>query len=421
VSPTETSSVKREIQVEVPAEEVARETENTVRKYQKLARLPGFRQGRVPASIIRQRFAEEIKTEVADHLVPRFFKMEADKLGVTPVSQPRLSDLHIAEGEPLRFTANFEILPDVRVEGYKELRAERPEVSVTDEDVEQVLERLREQHATYTPIEGSALSEGDFATISLDGKPKGGEGQPVHMDEVMVEIGGKNSMPEFSEHLRGATAGDERVFDVSYPEEYGDNRLAGKIFTYTAHVKGISQKNLPELNEEFAKRMGEFTDINQVRGQIRENLESERRHAAEQQAKDKLIDDLIRRNEFEVPDSLIERQVDNRLERGLRALASQGMPAEQMKKMDFGRLRAGQRDQAAHEVKASLLLEKIANEEHIDVSEDELDREIHSLARQANQPPEGIRERLEKQGTLDRIRARLRNEKTLDFLYRQSA
>lgn len=419
MSPTATS-VKREIQVEVPAEEVARETETTVRKYQKLARLPGFRQGRVPVSIIRQRFAQEIQSEVADHLVPRYFKMEADKLGVTPVSQPQLSQVHIAAGEPLRFTANFEVLPEISIEGYKELRADRPEITVTEEDVEQVIERIRDQHATYTPVEGSMVSDGDYATISLEGHPKDAEGQPVNMDEVMVEVGGKNALPEFSEHLRGTAVGDERTFDVHYPADYGDDRLAGKAFTYNAKVKGIRQKELPELNQEFAKKLGEFADVAELRARVRENLENERRHAAEQQAKDKLVEELIRRNDFEVPDSMIDRQVDNRLERGLRALAAQGMPAEQMKKMDFGRLRAGQRDQAAQEVKTSLLLEKIADEEHIEVTDEEMEREIHTLAHQSNQPLEGLRERLEKQGALERIRGRVRMEKALDFLYRQS-
>jgi len=430
VSPTETrDSVKREIQIEIPAEEVTRQTESLIQKYQKLARLPGFRRGHVPASIIRQRFTEDIKSEVVEALVPRYFRSEAEKLGLKPVSQPRVTDLHIHEGQPLRFKASFEIMPELKVEGYKELRAEKPQVSVTDEEVENALNDLREQHATFASVEGRALADGDFAQVSFHGKPK--EAEPasipdmgtktVHMDDVLVEIGGKNTMPEFTENLRGASAGEERTFEVRYPEDAPDKRLAGKTFTYTVKVNSIKQKNLPELNEAFAKQLGEFDNLEKVRKRIRDGLEAERTHAAEHAAKEKLVEELVKCHEFDVPEALVERQIDIRLERGLRALAAQGMRPEDMKKMDLARLRSGQREQALNEVKASLLLEKIADEEKIEVSNEELDQEIEALAKQSKQTSEAIRARLTRDGALDRIRSRIRSEKTLNFLYQQSA
>ena len=265
------------------------------------------------------------------------------------MSQPRVTDLHLHDNEPLRFKASFEVMPEIKVEGYKELRAEKPEITVTDEEVEQSLNGLREQHATFTPVEGRPLADGDFAQVSLDGKPKDGQdGQdkPVHMDEVLVEIAGKNTMPEFTENLRGASAGDERIFEVTYPEDAQEQRLAGKTFTYTVKVQSIKQKSLPELNDEFAKQLGEFKTLDEVRKRIREGMEAERKHAAEHEAKDKLVAELVKRNEFEVPEALVDRQIDVRLERGLRALAAQGMKAEDIKKMDLNRLRVGQRDQA---------------------------------------------------------------------------
>jgi trigger factor len=429
VSPTETADaknkdgVKREISVEVPAAEVTRETEAIVQKYQKLARLPGFRKGHVPASIIRQRFAEDLKSDVVEALVPRYFRKEAEKLGMVPVSQPRVTDLHIHEGEPLRFKASFEVMPEIKVEGYRELRADKPEISVTDAEVEEALNSVREQHATFTTVEGRSLAEGDFAQASMDGKPKDGEAdaQPVHMDEVLIEIGGKNTVAEFSENLRGASAGDERTFDVTYPDDASDKRLAGKTFVYSVKVQGIKQKQLPELNEEFAKELGDFSSIEQVRKQIRENMEAEKRHAAERAAKDKLVADLVKRNDFEVPESLVERQIDVRLERGLRALAAQGMKLEDMKKMDLPRVRAGQREQAVQDVKSSLLLERVAELEKIEVNDDEVNHEVEALAQQTKQTSEAVRARLTQEGGLDRIRSRIRSEKTLDFLYHQSA
>ena len=432
MSPTETvdakddakkDGVKREISVEIPADEVARETETIVQKYQKVARLPGFRTGHVPASIIKQRFKEDLKSDVVEALVPRYFRKEAEKQGLIPVSQPQVTDLHIHDGEPLRFKASFEIMPEIVVEGYKELRADHPEIVVKDEEVEDALNNVREQHATFTSVEGRPLAEGDFAQSSMDGKPKEDDGtaQPVHMDEVLIEIGGKNTVPEFTENLRGANAGDEKEFEVSYPEDTNDKRLAGKTFVYTVKIQAIKQKTLPELNDDFAKELGEFTSLDQVRKQIRENMHAERKHDAEREAKDKLVAELVKRNDFEVPESLIERQIDLRLERGLRALAAQGMKMEDLKKMDLPRLRAGQRDQAVQDVKSSLLLERIADLEKIETGEEELNHELEALAQQSKQTPEAIRARLTQDGGLDRIRNRIRSEKTLDFLYHQSA
>jgi trigger factor len=429
-STTKESATKREIQIEIPVADVNRQTDSLIQKYQKVARIPGFRRGHVPASIIRQRFSEEIKTDMVEALIPRYFRQEAERLGIHPVSQPRVTDLHLHDGEPLRFKAAFEVLPEIKLEGYKELRADKPEIAVSESDVENALADLRERHASFNPVEGRALADGDFAQVSLDGNPKpsesesetkAGEGQPVHMDEVLVEIAGKDTMPEFTEHLRGANPGDERTFDVNYPEDTQDKRLAGKTFSYAVKVQSIKQKSLPELNEEFAKQLGEFQTMDDVRKAIREQMESERKHQAQHEAKEKLVGELIQRNDFEVPDSLIEQQIDIRIERGLRALAAQGLTAEQMKKMDLSRLRAGQREQAIHDVKAALLLERVAEEENVQVSDEELNQELESLARQSKQTSEAVRARLTRDGGLDRIRTRIRNEKTLDFLYDQSA
>jgi trigger factor len=437
VSPTETNEatenvtakdgLKREISVEIPAAEVTRETESQIQRYQKSARLPGFRTGHVPASVIRQRFGDGLKNDVIEALVPRYFRREAEKQGLIPVSQPRVTDLHFHDGEPIRFKANFEVMPEIQVEGYKDLRADKPDIAVTDAEIEEALNNVREQHATYSTVENRPLAEGDFAQASMDGKPKDikdvkeASANPVHMDDVLIEIGGKNTVPEFSQNLTGASAGEGRIFDVSYPEDISDKRLAGKTFVYTVKVNGIKQKSLPELTDEFAKELGEFTSLDQVRKQIRDNMEAERRHNAERASKDKLVADLVKRNDFEVPEALVDSQIDLRLERGLRALAAQGMKMEDLKKMDLPRLRAGQRDQAIQDVKSSLLLERIAELEKIEVSDEDVNHEIDALAKQSKQTPEAVRARLTQDGGLDRIRMRIRSEKTLDFLYHQSA
>ena len=442
---TETQNeTKREIQVEVPADVVARELETTLLKYQKVARLPGFRRGKVPVGVLKQRFAEDIKTELIESLVPKYFRKEADRQGLVPVSQPRVTDLQLSDGAPLRFKASFEVLPQVEIIGYQELRPEKPDTSVSDEEVETSLGRLREQHATYAAVEEDrALEDGDFAQVELNGTPKNGaaaptaakdkvkdknkekqkdDASPIHLDEVLVQVGGEDTLKEFSENLRGAKAGEQRTFDVTYAEDFSDRRLAGKTFVYTLAVKAIKRKQLPELTDDFAKEVGpEFQTVDDLRKRVREGMEGEKQHAAEHEAKEKMVDELVRRNEFPVPESLVEHQIDMRLERGLRALAAQGMRTEDMRKMDFPRLRAGQRDAAVREVKTSLILERIADAEHIEVSDEELDKEIEAVALQSKQPVEAVKARLTHDGALDRIRSRIRNEKTLDYLYRRPA
>jgi trigger factor len=430
-TPTETSSpeqpnpCQRELTIEVPADVVKAETESVVGRYQKLARIPGFRKGKVPASIVRQRFAKDIEGEVVEALVPRHFREEAKKQHLSPVSQPRVTDLHIHEGEPLRFKASFEILPEIKLAAYDDIRVTTLDTNVTDEDVENALNNLRQQHATYSAVEDDRpLADGDFAVVSFKGTPKesSADAKPVEVDEIMVEIGGEHTIPEFSANLRGAKSGEQRTFDVKYADDFADKRLAGKSMTYEVTVKGVKTRSIPELTDDFAKELSaDINTVDELRNRLRESMKSEREHEAQHQGKDNLVEQLVKRNDFPIPEAMLNDQIDLRLERGLRAMAAQGMKTEDMKRMDFARLRAGQREAALREVKASLILEQIADQEKIEISDEEVHRELEAFASQSKQTVEQVRARLTKDGGLDRIRHRLRNEKTLDSLYRRSA
>jgi trigger factor len=416
--PPMNEACKREVSVEIPADVVSAETESFVKKYQKLARLPGFRKGKTPATIIKQRFAGDLRSEVLESLVPKYLREAISKQKLEPISQPAITDLKMEEGQPWSFKAAFEVMPEINIGDYNDLKPEKKDVSVSDKEVEEALQHLREQQASFDPVEDRAIEDKDYAQVSFVGTPKG-EGQPVNVDDIMVEIGGINTVAEFSDNLRGAKAGDVREFEVSYPEDFQDKRLAGKTVSYSVTIKSIKKKTLPELNDDFVKSVGnEFTSVAELRDRIRNNMEAERKHSVEHEAKDKLVEELVKRNEFPVPESLVERQIDTRLERGLRALAAQGMRAEDMRKMDMPRLRAGQRDGAIREVKASLLLEKVAENEHIEVSDEEVQKEIDALAAQTQQTPAEIRARLTRDGALERIKDRMRNEKALELLYR---
>jgi trigger factor len=449
--PQMNEACKREISVEIAADDVSKAIEQTIKKYQKLARIPGFRAGKVPTSIIKSRFMDDIRSEVADELIPKAFRAEVGKSGMLPVSQPQVTDLHFKEGEPIKFKAVFEVLPEIDVRGYKDLKAEKANIAVSDEEINEALKSLQERQAAYDAVEDRELRDGDFAQISFSGTAKGTKAvaekkaeiaeqaesnavqeaidkqveeeiaKPVKVDEVLVEIGGKNTVKDFSDNLRGAKPGDERKFDVTYPDDFNDQRLAGQVMSYDVKIQGVKKKNMPELNDDFAKELGEFATIDELKKRIREDMEAERKHEIEHKEKDKLVDQLLEKNDFPVPQSLIERQIETRLDRGFRALAAQGMRPEDMKKMNFERLRAGQRDAAAREVKASLLLDKIAELEKIDATEDDIQKELEIAAAQSQQTVETLRSRLTKDGSIERLKDRIRNEKALDYLYNKSA
>ncbi|MCU1308486.1 MAG: trigger factor [Acidobacteriaceae bacterium] len=448
---------KREISVEIPADVVSKFTEKTIKKYQKLARIPGFRAGKVPSTIIKSRFMDDVRSEVVDALIPEHFRAEVEKQGLIPVSQPRVTDLHFHENDPLKFKAVFEVLPEINVAGYTELKTEKKDISVSEDELTEALKSLQERQAAYDAVEDRELQDGDYAQISFSGTAKGTKAvaekkaeiaskkkaeknndpptvqdainqkveeeiaKPVEVNEVLVEIGGKNTVKDFSDNLRGAKPGDERNFDVTYPDDFNDQRLAGQVMSYAVKIQGVKKKNVPELNDEFAKELGEFATLEELKSRIRENMEAERKHEIEHAEKEKLIDELVAKNDFPVPQALIERQIDVRLERGFRALAAQGMRTDDMRKMNFDRLRSAQKDAAVREVKASLLLDRIAELENLDATEEDIDKELESAAAQSKQSVEALRSRLTKEGSLARLRDRIRNEKALDFLYSRSA
>jgi trigger factor len=448
---------KREISVEIPADVVAKEQETLVRQYSKQARIPGFRKGKVPASMVRNRFSSEITSDVVEHLVPQYFREAVMKGGFRPVSQPHIYGLEFTPGEPIKFKAAFEVLPEFELGDYKAIKVEKPEVAISDAEIEAEIAKVQERQASFDPVNDDRGAEnGEFVQVSFEARPKGladdepeadaaeaktpetkeaedakAEGaaatetkeaaQPVQMEEVLVEIGGANTIPEFTQNLSGAKAGEERSFEVSYPADFYDKRLAGLTFDYKVKVNAIKKKTLPELNDDFAKELSpDFQTLQDLRQRFRENMEAELKHKAEHEAKDKLIEELVAKHDFPVPRSMVEHQIDLRLERGLRALAAQGMKTEDMRRMDFGRLRAGQQEFATKEVKSSVLLAKIAIKENIQVSNEELESEIEAMAAQMQQPVEQVKKRLAEDNAVERLRDRMRSEKALNLLYSNS-
>ncbi|WP_263357204.1 trigger factor [Acidicapsa ligni] len=413
----------REVAIEASTEEVDKVFARVLREYKKHAKIPGFRAGKVPESVVRKRFAEQIKKDVVEALLPERFQAAITAAGVTPVSQPQLTRLTLEEGQPLDGAAVFEVIPPFSLDGYQDVTVPKPTVEASEEEFQQEIKQLRESRSTVEPVEEDRpLVDGDWAQISYHGQVQAEEGEalpPLEGQDSLIEVGGAETLPAFTEALRGAKVGQELKVEVVYPEDYTENNLAGKNVAYTLEVKAIKKRILPELNDEFAKELGDYEDLAALETRIREHLLATKQRQSEQQTREALFQALTQKFNFPIPESLVQQQVDARLDRGLRALAAQGMNPDMMRKLDFTRLRAAQRDSAINEVKTSLLLDKIADIEDVSVSDEEFEQELYMAALQAREPIETVRARLTEDGGLARIREQLRREKTASVLYQR--
>ena len=409
----------RELVLDISAEEVSKTYSRVVRNYQKQARIPGFRAGKVPESVIKRRFATDIRKEVIDTLLPDRFNKAVMDLGVMPVGQPRVTELNVEDGAPLHVKAVFEFVPSFSIDGYQSVAVDKPPVEITEEEYAQEIGQLRESRATIEPVEEDrALVDGDWAQISYSGHLEGdADAGPLTGEDTLVEIGGKDTVEAFTSILRGAKPGQELKAEVVYPADFSDANLAGKTVAYDVEVKAIKKRTLPDLDDSFASELGNYESFADLEARVREHIANRKRRSVEGETKDRLFAALTERFPFPVPETLVKEQVDARLDRGLRALAAQGMDTEQMRKLDFTRLRAAQRESAVAEVKTMILLDRISHEEKITINDEEVDGAVRLAALQAREPYETVRARLTEDGGLARIREQLRREKTASVLY----
>lgn len=385
---------------------------------QRRVRLPGFRPGKAPISFIQQKFRDDIRSEVLQELVPEYVRVRAQEQSWEPVGNPSVTEVQFADDTALRFKATVEVLPEFQLGNYEDLSVPLEESKVSEEEVVKSLDRLREQAATYVNLEARPLQEGDFASIGFEGISPGKDSTPVKVEEVLCEIGGANTMKEFTENLKGAQLGEERQFEVVYPPEFNDPRLAGKTVAYKVKVLGLKRKILPELNDDFAREVGEFASLDALRQRVQDELGKTKREEAEQNAKNQLRQKLVELHDFPVPESMVARQMERRVERLRRQLAAQGVDLKSLQ-MDWKKLRASQQESALQEVKSALILEKIAEKEKIEAEEADIEEEIGKIAAASQQTAAMIRSRLTKEGALDKIRARIRIEKALDIIFRK--
>jgi len=405
---------KHQLEITVPVDEITRETDRVVANIQQKVRLPGFRPGKAPANLIRTKFAHQVREDVLENLLPKYFNKKVQEEDLHVVGQPNVKDVQFKEGEPLTFKAEFEVAPIIELGEYRGVTTHYAEPQVADEDIDKRLSEIQEQKAEFVNAEPRPAADGDYAVVSLDSLA--GVSEAIHQDEMVLHVGDPDTLPAFTEALRGMSPEDEKEFDVTYPADYGQEKLAGNTVRFRMKLKTIRTKELPELNDEFAQDLGDYPSLNDLRDAIRKAIFQEREFAAQQKAKDELLDRLIESHDFPVPEAYVERQIEAQLSQQFKDLADRGVDVAKLK-IDWSKLKDSQRAKALHDVKGSLLIDKIAETEAIHATNDEVDHEVQRIAKHEREPVAATRKKLEKEGIIGRIAYRIRGEKTLNFLF----
>jgi trigger factor len=419
---TEVNETRKTVRVEIPSGIVDAEIDRHARDYSRKARIPGFRPGKAPPRVIKQRFKEQILRDVAQDLIPQAVDEALREKGLEAVDDPDIRDVTVEEGQPLTFTASFDTLPPFEPGDYTALSLRRPSAAVDANAVEEALQRLRERAARYEPVEGRGVEDGDTVTVDLTRSEGTSESAAAHSrspidshTDVNVELGAKANPPGFDEHLRGMQAGTTKSFSIQYPAEYAIAELAGQNVTYTVSVKTIKRRRLPELDDEFAKDLGAFATLDELRARVREDLEQQARLAAERGLRSALMKQLAKRVPYEVPASLVDRELDRRTEEFAHGLLAQKIDPRDAG-VDWRAFRESQREAAVEAVAAALVIDEVARREALQPTDDEVEREVARYGERTGRTPAAVRAELDKQGGLGRVRAGVRREKAIDFL-----
>jgi trigger factor len=428
---TDVSDTAKTLNVEIPSDIVGGEIDRVVRDYARSLRLPGFRPGKIPPKIIRQRFKAQILHDVAHDLIPRAVDDALRERGVEPIATPNVRDVSIEEGQPLKFTAALEIAPPVDPGSMASLTIHKKPVSVSTEQIDQQLNRFRDAYARFQPVENRGAETGDTVVMNMTRKKlsapavaaegteaaaeasQPSEAEPEKLDEVGVEIGAPSNPPGFDDHLLGVSPGSEKTFTVTFPGDYGVESLAGSEVEYAVNVTGVRRKVLPNLDDEFAKDMG-YDSLDALRTQVVDNLTRQAERQRERDMRQEALEQLARRVPFDPPEVLVTREVDRRVEEFVRQLIEQRIDPTRTQ-INWEEFREQQRPPAVETVKCMLVLDEIARRENLKVGDEEIDAQIAEYAEGAGQTADAVRHRLEHEGAISRIYAGLRREKAIDF------
>ena len=427
---TEVSETRKNLAFEIPSDVVDAEIDRVAKGYSRTARVPGFRPGKVPATVVRQRYKEQILYDVAHDLIPRLVGDALRERGLEPVATPDIKDVVLEEGQPLKFVADFETLPPIDPGEYTGIPLRRQPAVLEVGAVDQAIDRLRQQAARWHPVEDRPSAIGDTLLVDLtrtrrrrlvalpgEAEPPGAhpdDDKPESLQNVSIELGHPSNPPGFDDHLIGTVANDQRTFTGTLPTDYSVAELAGATMDYEVTVKAVRRKELPPLDDEFAKELGEFDTLDALRERVRADLQHEAAHEADHRLRHDLLQALASRMRT-APDVLVEREIDRRLEEFVRRLMEQGVDPTKAG-IDWQEFRERQRQAAADTVRSTLVVDDIARREHIEATDEDLAAEIARFAERSGRTPTAVRARLEKEQALDRIRSGIRREKTMSWL-----
>ena len=409
------NETRRDLTVEVPSSVVDEAIGRAAAKIGRAAKIPGFRPGKVPATVIRQRFKGEIMQEVAETLISRSVGEALVERGVEPIDTPDIKDLVLEEGKALTFKASFDVVPAFDPGDLTTIEAMQPSNAIAEEVVNQSLERLRERAARFEAVESGAVGAGHTVVIALErqGTDKDGKkGEREKHDQVSIELGAPSNPPGFDAEMLGVAPGATKSFALTYPADYTVTELAGGSVDYTVTLKEIKQRVVPPLDDELAKDLGEFDSLDALRARVRADLEHEAMHAGERQLRQDLLKQLAARVPFAVPASLVDREIDRRREDFARRLMDQRIDPRQAN-IDWNAFREGQRAPATEAVGSAIVLDEIAKRENVAVTDEDLDAELQRYADQSGHTVPSIKARLQKDGELGRLAAGLRREKAV--------
>ena len=410
----EETSVRKALSFEVEPELVQTEIDKRAKELARKVRLPGFRPGKTPLDVVKKRFRDEIMSEAAEAIVNKVVFDELEGRGLRPLAPPKVEEVSLEEGQPMKFKAVFETLPLVELPDWKGLEVKVKGASVSDEDVDKELEKLREQAARFDPVEESRPTQaGDYVLLDLTWKPLDG-GKGGHDENALIEIGNAGNHPDMNKGLEGLTAGQTKELDVAWGEDAAPS-IAGKTVRYTVTLKGIKAKVVPAADDDFAKDLGEFDSLAQLRDKLRAQLQEAEERRIERDTRAGLTEALIARAGFEVPESLVERHMTARTENLARGLAYQGIDPRKVG-VNWNDYRESTREDSVRAARADILIDEIARRQGVEVLEAEIDAELARIAERAGRSKEVVRAQMTKEGDLGALAARIREEKTLDLL-----
>jgi trigger factor len=410
----EESSVRKALAFEVEPEQVQREIDARARELARKVKLPGFRPGKVPLEVVKKRFKDEILGEAAEAIVNKVVFDELDGRGLKPLAPPRVEEVKLEEGQPMSFKAVFETLPLVELPEWKGIQVSAAGPRVGDEDVTKEIDRLREEAARYDPVDDPRPTQkGDFVLLDLVWQPKDG-GKGGRDENALIEIGNTGNHPGMNAGLEGLSLGETKEIEVEWGQEAAP-AIAGKTVRYTVTLKGIKKKVVPERDDEFAKDLGEFGNLAELEERIRKQLTAAEERRSDRDVKTALVDALVAKAGFEVPEALVERHMSARTESLARGLAYQGIDPRKVG-VDWKQYRESTREESVKAARADILLDEIARREGVSVLDSEVDAEVSRIADRSGRSREQVRAQMTKEGDIGALAARIREEKTLDLL-----